>query len=88
MTNELSKFSLIYPDEATQTAHYSGECRPNIDMFVLDELGLLEVFDLKNSELDEYFTTDSKVIKHRMDVFEDMLAFREISVTLNKLIPV
>ena len=88
MTNELSKFSLIYPDESTQTVHYRGESRPNIDMFVLDELGLLEVFDLKNSDLDEYFTTDSKVIKHRMDVFEDMLAFPEISVTLNKLIPI
>ncbi|MBR4013034.1 MAG: hypothetical protein IKJ00_01940, partial [Clostridia bacterium] len=88
MTTELSKFSLIYPDAESQSAHYSGESRPNIDMFVLDELGLLEVFSLKNSNLDEFFTTDERVIKHRMDVFEDMLAFPEISVTLNKLIPI
>ena len=88
MELDLSKFSLIYPDEETQTRRYRGEDKPNIDMFVLEELGLLEVFNLKNSDLDEYFTTDPKVISHRMSVFEDMLNFPEISVTLNKLIPV
>ena len=88
MELDLSKFSLIYPDEETQTRRYRGEDKPNIDMFVLEELGLLEVFTLKNSDLDEYFTTDPKVIAHRMSVFEDMLNFPEISVTLNKLIPV
>lgn len=88
MSTELSRFSLLYPDEATQNAHYEKENRPNIDMFVLDELGLLEVFNLKNSNLDEYFTSDTAVIRYRMDVFGDMLAFPEISVTLNKLIPI
>ena len=88
MELDLSKFSLIYPDEETQNRHYRGEDSPKIDMFVLEELGLLEVFNLKNSDLDEYFTCDPKVIAHRMSVFEDMLAFPEISVTLNKLIPV
>ena len=88
MELDLSKFSLIYPDEGTQTKHYRGEDSPNIDMFALEELGLLEVFNLKSSNLDEYFTNDPVVISHRMSVFEDMLAFPEISVTLNKLIPV
>ncbi len=88
MSVDTSKFSLIYPDEATAAKHYSGEARPDIDMFVLEELGLPEVFSLKNSELDEYFTKDAAVIKHRQEIFEDMLAFPEISATLNKLIPV
>ena len=88
MELDLSKFSLIYPDEETQAKHYRGEDSPNIDMFVLEELGLLEVFNLKNSDLNEYFTTDPAVIAHRMSVFDDMLEFPEISVTLNKLIPV
>ena len=88
MELDLSKFSLIYPDEETQNRHYRGEDSPNIDMFVLEELGLLEVFNLKNSDLNEYFTCDPKVIAHRMSVFDDMLNFPEISVTLNKLIPV
>ena len=88
MNIDLSKFSLIYPDEASKTRHFDGVDAPAIDMFALEELGLLEVFDLKNSDLDEYFTADANVIKHRMDVFDDMLAFPEISVTLNKLIPI
>ena len=88
MELDLSKFSLIYPDEESQNQRSRGENKPNIDMFVLEELGLLEVFNLKNSDLDEYFTTDHKVIAHRMSVFADMLEYPEISVTLNKLIPV
>ncbi len=88
MTNELERFSLIFPSDDAQKKHYSAENKPNIDMFVLDELGLLEVLDLKNSELSEYFTSDADVIKHRMDVFGDMLRFPEISATLNKLIPI
>ena len=85
---DLSRFSLIYPDETTQAAHYSGSDVPTIDMFVLEELGLNEVLSLKNSDLDEYFTTDPSVIAHRMEVFEDMLEFGELSVTLNRLIPI
>ena len=85
---DLSRFSLIYPDEQSQTNHYEGKEAPIIDMFVLEELGLLEVFNLKNSDLDEYFTTNPKVIEHRMAVFSDMLEFPQISITLNKLIPI
>ena len=88
MTNKIEKFSLIFPDEQTKQNHFQGKDIPKIDMFVLDELGLLEFFDLKSSDLDEYFTTDKAVIQHRMDVFEDMLENPEISVTLNKLIPI
>ncbi len=88
MTADLSKFSLIYPDEASQTAHYERSNRPSVDMFVLDELGLTEILRLKNSDLDEFFTTDKKVIKHRNEVFRDMLENPEISVMLNKLIPI
>ena len=88
MNNELSKFSLIYPSEETQIAHYEGKDKPDIDMYVLEELGLLEIFNLKNSELDEYFTTDTDVIKYRMEVFGDMLSCPEISTTLNRLIPI
>ena len=85
---DLSKFSLIYPDERSQIEHYEGKNTPNIDMFVLEELGLLEAFSLKSSDLDEFFTSDPKVIEHRMAVFEDMLAFPQISVTLNRLFPI
>lgn len=85
---DLSKFSLIYPDEQSQIDHYEGKDKPVLDMFVLEELGLLEVFNLKSSDLDEYFTTNPKVIEHRMAVFADMLEYPQISTTLNKLIPI
>ena len=90
LLNELdfSKFSLIYPNGESQIAHYQGTDKPYIDMFVLEELGLLEVFNLKNSDLDEYFTSDPKVIEHRMAVFSDMLEFPQISATLNRLLPI
>ena len=88
MTTDLSKFSLIFPDEATQTAHYHGTDKPRIDGFVLDELGLSEILSLKNSNLDEYFTTDPAVIAHRVAVFGDMMAHPELSATLNRLIPI
>ena len=90
LLNELdfSKFSLIYPNGESQTAHYQGKDKPYIDMFVLEELGMLEVFNLKNSDLDEYFTSDPKVIEHRMAVFSDMLEFPQISTTLNRLLPI
>ena len=88
MTTELSKFSLIYPDEQSQSDNYTGKDRPVIDAFVLEELGLSEVFELKNSNLDEYFTCSPAVISHRMEVIEDMLAYPEISTVLNRLIPI
>ena len=90
LLNELdfSKLSLIYPNGESQIAHYQGTDKPYIDMFVLEELGLLEVFNLKNSDLDEYFTSDPKVIEHRMAVFSDMLEFPQISATLNRLLPI
>ena len=88
MSTDLSKFSLIYPDEASQTAAHGGNGKRAVDMFVLDELGLTEIFKLKNSDLNEYFTTDPAVIRHRMEVFGDMVENPEISATLNKLIPI
>ncbi len=88
MNSEFTNFSLIFPDHESQVRHFGGKNRPAIDMYVLEELGLLEIFNLKNSELDEYFTSDIDVIKYRMEVFGDMLACPEIAVTLNKLIPI
>lgn len=85
---DFSNFSLLYPDAESQRAHSIGECTPDIDMFVLDELGMLEIFDLKNTDLSDYFTTDPEVMKYRMDAFEDMLANPIISKTLSRLIPI
>ena len=85
---DLTNFSLIYPDEKTLKAHYAGADRADIAMFELEELGLLDIFELRSSELSEFFTQDPIVMKYRMDVFEDMLSNDDISRTLNHLIPI
>ena len=85
---DFTNFSLLYPDAESARRHYSGEAMPDIDMFALEELGLLEIFDLKNRELSEFTTTDPEVIKYRMDTFGDMLENESISKTLNRLIPI
>ena len=61
----LENFSLLYPDEQTRQAHYSGHSVPDISMFVLDELGLTQIFDLKNGDLSDFFTIDPSLILAR-----------------------
>ncbi len=85
---DFTEFSLIYPDSATKQRHISGEATPDIDMFTLQELGLLEIFNLKNGTLSEFFTTDAEVIRYRMSSFADMLACPELSAMFNKLVPI
>ena len=87
MNTELNDFSLLYPSQNTE-ARYDEHLRPSIDMFVLEELGLLDVFNLKNSDLSEYFTSDPATIRYRNEVFADMLACPSIAKTLSRLIPV
>lgn len=84
----LTDFSLIYPSEQSKKEHYAGKHTPDIDMYTLEELGMLEILDLKNSELSEYFTTDPEVMKYRNETFSDMLSCDTLSSTLNKLTPV
>ena len=85
---DLTNFSLIYPNAESQKDHYSGVHVPKIDMFVLEELGMLEILDLKNSDLSEFFTTDPTVIQYRTETFEDMLNNEGISKTLSRLMPI
>ena len=85
---DLTNFSLIYPNEKTLKAHYAGSDKADISMFELEELGMLDILELRSGELSDFFTTDPEVIKYRMDVFEDMLSNDSISKTLNHLIPI
>lgn len=85
---ELKNFSLIYPDEKAIQNHFMGKDLPKIDMFDLDELGMNNLIQLKNSNLSEYFTTDIDVIKYRLEMFSDMLENPSLSGTLNSLIPI
>ncbi len=85
---DFNTFSLIYPNEELRKKHDSGENVPDIDLFTLQELGLLEVFNLKNRDLSEFFTMDAEVIRYRIATFDDMLRCEALTDMLNKLVPV
>ena len=85
---DFNEFSLIYPTPEARLHHDDGTEVPDIDLFTLQELGLLEVFDLKNGDLSEFFTTNPDVIRYRMATFDDMLNCPELTDMLNRLVPV
>ena len=85
---DFNTFSLIYPNEEMRKKHDSGESVPDIDLFTLQELGLLEVFNLKNRDLSEFFTMDAEVIRYRIATFDDMLRCEALTEMLNRLVPV
>ncbi len=84
----LADFSLLFPDKETQQRHLTGDARPRIDDFTLEELGLAEILPVKNAALSEFVTSDPAVIRYREAVFADLLAHEEITHTLGKLMPV
>ena len=85
---DFTNFSLLYPDLESQRRHFSGELMPDMEMFVLDELGLVDCFDLHNRDLSEFVTCDPEVMRYRIDTFEDMLCNESVAKTLNRLIPI
>lgn len=85
---ELINFSLLFPDEVTKKDHYAGIDCPDIDMYTLEQLGMLEILDLKSSPLSDYFTLSPSVMKYRNEVFSDMMSCPELAETLSRLIPV
>ena len=80
--------SLLYPNEESMIFHSDRNNLPNITEAVCDELGLSEIFELKNSSLTDYFTKDIEVIKYRQRAIADMLANEEIKETLAKIYPI
>ncbi len=85
---KLENFSLLYPDGQTLKDHLAGVNVPDLDMYTLQELGMLEVFDPKSAPLAEFFTTDPAVITYRNQTFTDMLNNPVLTETLQKLVPV
>ncbi len=85
---KLENFSLLYPDGQTLKNHLAGVDVPDLDMFTLQELGMLEVFDPKSTPLSEFFTTDPAVITYRNQTFTDMMNNPVLAETLQKLVPV
>jgi hypothetical protein len=57
-------------------------------MFTLEEMGFLEILDLKNSNLSDYFTNDTEVLAYRNEVFSDLLENPSLVKTFNSLLPI
>ena len=80
--------SLLYPSEESRSFHGERANLPNFSSDVCYELGLEEIFDLKNGNLSDFFTADSEVIRYRQDALSDMLRIPEISETLAAIHPI
>ena len=80
--------SLLYPTEESREYHSRIENLPDISENVCDELGLNEIFNLKNCSLTDFFTTDPEVILYRQETVTDMLEIPEIKETLAKAHPI
>ena len=80
--------SLLYPSENSFNYHSNRDNLPNISADVCYELGLEEIFDLKNGELSDFFTTDPEVIRYRQATLEDMANIPELARTLADIHPI
>lgn len=81
-------FSLIFPTMEKKRLSYSESGRPNISSKTCDELGLLYMLDLKSSDISDFFTFDTEVMKYRLDAFRDMLDNPTLKDVLMSVVPV
>ena len=80
--------SLIYPSEDSRNRHAERANLPRISEDVCYELGLDEIFRLKNASLSDFFTIDREVIEYRQATLSDMLDIPELKETLSKIHPI
>lgn len=80
--------SLLYPDEQSRLYHLDRRNLPKISEDVCDELGLNEIFRLRNGSLTDFFTADESVILYRQSTICDMINIPEIKDTLAKAQPI
>ena len=81
-------FSLIYPNGKSRPQNDGTDMIPDIDLFTLEELGLLEAFSLKSQDLSTFFTDDVDVMSYRIATFDDMMRCGALTEMLNRLVPV
>ncbi len=85
---ETKFISLLYPDERSAEHHQDRRNLPEISEAVCDELGLNEIFGLRNSSLTDFFTMDTEVIEYRQQTVRDMMNIPEIKKTLAEVHPI
>lgn len=80
--------SLLYPTESSRLFHSDRTNLPDISDAVCYELGLDEIFNLKNGNLSDFFTADKEVIEYRQSAIRDVVEIPEIRETLSKIHPI
>lgn len=80
--------SLLYPNEKSMEYHSDPSRLPAISEAVCEELGLEEIFCLRNSSLTDFFTSDIEVIKYRQETVADMMNIPELKETLARVHPI
>ncbi len=80
--------SLLYPTKESAEYHAERQNLPFISDDVADELGLGEIFNLKNSRLSDFFTSELDVIRYRQSAFSDVFENPEIKKTLSEIYPI
>ncbi len=80
--------SLLYPTEDSRLSHIERKEIPDISEAVSFELGLEEIFNLKNGRLSDFYTSDPEVIRYREEALLDASEIPEIRSTLSKLHPI
>ena len=78
------EISLLYPS----TKSSDNDKVPMISTETLSSLELDYAIDLQNSRLCDMFTMDKEVIEYRQGVFADLIENDELSVLLNKILPI
>ncbi len=81
-------FSLIFPSQEKQQESYNENNRPNISHRTCDELGLLYMYDMKSSDISDFFTSDKEVMQYRLEAFKDMLGNPTLKDVLMSVVPV
>lgn len=80
--------SLLYPSEESQSFHSYRDNLPNISDAVCDELGLTDLFNLKSSNLGDFFTADLDVIRYRQQTMDDITKIPELKKVLSEVHPI
>lgn len=85
---ERTFLSLIYPSEEKREQHLDALRVPNVTSDTCDELGLSRIFSLKNSDIRRFFTCDKEVIEYRQNALSDIMNVKELSETLERVLPI
>ena len=80
--------SLLYPNEASRLFHSDRANLPDVSEAVCYELGLDGIFNLKNGNLSDFFTSDREVIEYRQAALLDVVKIPEIRETLSRIHPI